>query len=93
MRALLSRFAAPPTQSPPAHREQGELVNLHLLAYLVANNAIVRQESRGAHQRTEFTATDDVRFRRRYWVSLNESGWTEVQLTLPAAPSAVAANF
>lgn len=93
MRRLLSHFSAPPTAAAPANRATGELTNLHLLAYLVANNALVRQESRGAHQRTEFPNTDDTRFRRRYWVSLTAAGWLEVPHTQVLPPAAVPVNF
>jgi L-aspartate oxidase len=45
--------------SPPADRPSQELANLLLAARIVTEAALVRQESRGAHYRTDFPETLD----------------------------------
>ena len=47
-----------------ATRRQGEARNLHLTGWLIARSALAREESRGAHYRTDFPAHDDARFRK-----------------------------
>ena len=55
----------------PADRRAFELANLHTVTLLIARSALARQESRGAHYRTDFPAHDDQRFRRHSVVSGN----------------------
>lgn len=92
MRDLLNRLAEPSIQQVKAERHEAELTNLHLLAYLIATSAMIRRESRGAHQRTEFPNIDNNQFLRRRWVSRNEAGWLEVAQPF-ALPSSVAVKF
>jgi L-aspartate oxidase len=51
-----SRVAHPQTRR--AHEAQ----NLHTVALLVARSALAREESRGAHYRTDFPAHNDAKF-------------------------------
>jgi succinate dehydrogenase/fumarate reductase flavoprotein subunit len=44
-------------------RAQAEARNLTDVAWAMAASALFREESRGAHYRTDFPDTDDARFR------------------------------
>jgi len=46
----------------PQTRRAHEAQNLHTVALLVARSALAREESRGAHYRTDFPAHNDARF-------------------------------
>jgi L-aspartate oxidase len=46
-------------------RVTAETDNMSTLAYLIARAALARRESRGAHFRSDFSARDDVRWRKR----------------------------
>jgi L-aspartate oxidase len=46
----------------PRDREEAELRNLVDVAWAMASSALFREESRGAHYRTDFPASDDRRF-------------------------------
>jgi L-aspartate oxidase len=51
--------------SPFGRTRRGwEARNLYQAALLIARSALAREESRGAHYRTDFPAHDDVKFRR-----------------------------
>ena len=56
----LNRIA--PRVTHPQTRRGHEAQNLHALALLVARSALVREESRGAHYRTDFPDHNDVKF-------------------------------
>jgi L-aspartate oxidase len=59
-------------QLPQADREsrsQRELHNLHVLGLLVARSALVRQESRGSHYRSDFPYRDDDEFQKHSLVA------------------------
>ena len=45
-------------------RRDWEARNLHQAALLIARSALAREESRGAHYRTDFPAHDDAKFRK-----------------------------
>ena len=45
---------------PPRRREDGELANLVVAARALLAAAVLRTETRGAHARSDFPATDDV---------------------------------
>jgi L-aspartate oxidase len=51
-----------PRMAHPRTRRSCEAANLHLAGLLVARSALAREESRGAHYRTDFPAHDDKRF-------------------------------
>jgi L-aspartate oxidase len=46
----------------PETRRGFEAANIHLAGLLVSRSALAREESRGAHYRTDFPAHDDARF-------------------------------
>jgi len=48
----------------PQTRRAYEAQNLHAVALLVARSALAREESRGAHYRTDFPAHNDAKFLR-----------------------------
>jgi L-aspartate oxidase len=50
--------------SNPKTRRAHEAQNLHLAGFLVTRSALKREESRGAHYRTDFPERDDERFRK-----------------------------
>lgn len=56
----LNRIA--PRMAHPQTRRAHEAQNLHALALLVARSALAREESRGAHYRTDFPAHNDAKF-------------------------------
>ncbi len=51
-----------PRVAHPQTRRAHEAQNLHALALLVARSALAREESRGAHYRTDFPAHNDAKF-------------------------------
>jgi L-aspartate oxidase len=53
-------------------RRSYEIRNLHTVAMLIARSALAREESRGAHYRTDCPAHDDARFRRHSIVRDNK---------------------
>jgi len=58
---------------PPASTRRGcEAVNVHQVATLIARSALARQESRGAHYRTDYPEVDDAKFRKHSIVRANQ---------------------
>jgi len=51
-----------PRVAHPRTRRSYEAANLHLAGLLVARSALAREESRGAHYRTDYPGHDDKRF-------------------------------
>ena len=51
-----------PRIAHPQTRRAHEAQNIHAVALLVARSALAREESRGAHYRTDFPLHNDVRF-------------------------------
>ena len=51
-----------PRLAHPQTRRAYEAQNLHAVALLVARSALAREESRGAHYRTDFPAHNDAKF-------------------------------
>jgi L-aspartate oxidase len=56
----LNRLA--PRVAHPQTRRAHEVQNLHALGLLVARSALAREESRGAHYRTDFPVHNDAKF-------------------------------
>jgi succinate dehydrogenase/fumarate reductase flavoprotein subunit len=57
-----------------------DLRNLLLASELIAHSAISREDSRGAHHRSDFPQTDQTNWLRNIYVSRNGSGmksWTK----------------
>lgn len=69
----------------PFRREGVEVVNMVQVAHLIALCALFREESRGAHFRTDFPATDPS------WCVHTRVRWSEKGLELGTAPVASAA--
>ena len=54
--------------------------NLLLASELVARSALMREDSRGAHYRQDFAATDDVNWLKNIYIARASNGaklWTE----------------
>jgi L-aspartate oxidase len=51
-----------PRVAHPRTRRGHEAANLHLAGLLVLRSALAREESRGAHYRTDYPAHDDKKF-------------------------------
>jgi L-aspartate oxidase len=66
----LERIA--PQVASPAGRRAWEAQSLCTAGLLVARSALAREESRGAHYRTDFPAHDDTKFRKHSVVKANE---------------------
>jgi len=62
--------------SRPHSRREFEARNLQIAGMLVARSALAREESRGAHYRTDFADHNDTRF-RRHSVLQGEKIWFE----------------
>jgi L-aspartate oxidase len=63
-RAILRLDEIAARVSHPQTRQAHQAQNLHLAGFLVARSALKREESRGAHYRTDFPDHDDTRFRK-----------------------------
>ena len=50
--------------TPPGNRAACEAVNLHQVALLIARSALAREESRGAHYRTDYPSHNDAKFQK-----------------------------
>jgi L-aspartate oxidase len=55
--------------TPPHSRREFEARNLQIAGTLVARSALAREESRGAHYRTDFPDHNDLRFKKHSVVS------------------------
>ena len=68
----------------PRDRAEAEARNLADVAWAMAASALFREESRGAHFRTDFPQTDDARFRGE---TLHERGarLADVEAPVPAS--------
>ncbi len=61
-RAIENLQRISPRVAHPQTRRAYEAQNIHLAGLLVARSALAREESRGAHYRTDFPAHDDAKF-------------------------------
>ncbi|MEE9234524.1 MAG: L-aspartate oxidase [Candidatus Acidoferrales bacterium] len=67
---ILARLAPPLPSSPGrTHYEQS---NLHIVAEVIARCALAREESRGAHYRSDFPCRDDERWGRYSRIALGQ---------------------
>jgi aspartate oxidase len=84
LRELLAFLAAARRQVPmwPADRAAAEDANLADVARAMAASALFREESRGAHFRTDFPDADDARFRGH--TLLDGAGPRLVDVELPS---------
>jgi L-aspartate oxidase len=73
LRGALNELAATAIRDERLDRVHGEARNLWQCAELIVRSAIAREESRGAHYRTDFPAHDDLRFRKRSIVQDGEA--------------------
>ena len=64
LKAALAQLEAMQLPAAAATREDYELKNLHSLAKLIMRSAIVREESRGSHYRSDFPYRDDDDFQK-----------------------------
>ena len=71
--------------APTAERGSLELANLHAVAELIVMSALAREESRGAHYRTDFPKRDDVHFAKHSVVQ-------GTSVSFEAAPQSVLAR-
>lgn len=79
---LRGRFHTMDTPGVMPQVAEWETSNVLACAALISQVALLREESRGGHQRTDFPETDDARFRVRLAASLDPDG----QLEVSAAP-------
>ena len=64
LRGALNELTAAASEDSRLDRAHGEARNLRQCAELIVRSAIAREESRGAHYRTDFPAHDEARFRK-----------------------------
>jgi L-aspartate oxidase len=72
------------TAGAPADRTAAETRNLLDVARAMARCALFREESRGAHYRTDFPAPRDARFRGHTWLDAGGARLVEVEVPVPA---------
>jgi L-aspartate oxidase len=65
----------------PISRRACEAHNIHDVALLIARSALAREESRGAHYRTDFPVHNDARFKRHSVVRQERIGFESPALT------------
>jgi L-aspartate oxidase len=70
-RAIEELEALAPRVAHPRTRRAWEAQNLRQTGLLVARSALAREESRGAHYRTDFPARDDAKFLKHTIVTGN----------------------
>jgi L-aspartate oxidase len=61
-RAIQQLEAIRSNMGTPRSRRDWEMLNLNIAGLLVARSALAREESRGAHYRTDFPSHDDAKF-------------------------------
>jgi L-aspartate oxidase len=71
------------TAGAPADRAAAETRNLLEVARAMARSALFREESRGAHFRTDFPAPRDA-FRGHTWLDAEGARLVEVEVPVPA---------
>ena len=58
----------------PGYAEHWETTNIHSLATVLVNQALLRQETRGSHWREDFPERDDERWQRRIVTRMASDG-------------------
>lgn len=71
---LLKELKDRTLQSDPARLSSAR--SMLEVGQLIAQAALLRRESRGAHFREDYPTTDSVHFGRRLWMSKTGSGWS-----------------
>lgn len=71
-----------------ARKVEVEAANIGLLGGLIVQAAQNRRESRGSHWRVDFPDTDNVKYMRRFLLSLSGTEWMHVQEAVLEVPSA-----
>lgn len=75
-KALEVLGAAPVDAEAPAARQQFEVRNIHTVLGLIARCALAREESRGAHYRTDFPEARPE-FQKHSYISTGKAVWFE----------------
>lgn len=83
---IASRRSAPLRLSVPSSQRDMEAANISLIGELIVQSALNRRESRGAHWRTDYPCTNDVKFQKRFIVDKESSGWLPVTGTICQPP-------
>ena len=82
LKQALAQLESIPRLTQPLSRESIERRALVCAAALIARAALLREESRGSHYRTDFPERDDVHWRKRIlWTA---SGYTLEPVAVPA---------
>lgn len=74
-------YAAAPLHAVALEEKDLEAANIGLLGSLIVQSALNRCESRGAHFRLDCPFTDDLNYRKRYFVSSEGNGYIELPAT------------
>jgi L-aspartate oxidase len=87
LRSVLEDLAdeADPAGPPPHDRAAAESRNLALVTRAMAQCALFREESRGAHFRRDHPTLVDARFRAHTWLGPEGLSLVDVDVPLPAA--------
>jgi len=81
MENCLSHYCRVPANF--ATRQVIEQANMHLLAGLITNAALCRQESRGAHFRSDYKEINDQNFKKRLLVCQSQYSWSPISSNKP----------
>lgn len=74
------------TMRPATRVAEFEAANIFLVGQLIALSALCRQESRGAHWRSDYPQTDDEHFGHRQFISANDVAEKLSMLSLQPLP-------
>lgn len=88
LQKVIKLFDEAPANRVSSNRADAEHSNIELVGWLMAASALRRQETRGAHLRSDFAKANDKDFLKRYFVSKEECGWLEVAASVPFGSTA-----
>lgn len=88
---IVKLFDEAPANAAPSNQQLAEQQNIELVGWLIAQSALQRRESRGAHWRSDYPAINDRDYLKRYYTSLTESGWLDMAQPF-AAPGTISAT-